>query len=184
MYIVRYLLLIYKYFWVETFGIKLVKFHSLLSHDGSTTFPQRIRRSGNVQPRAAAVSGRRLATVPRKWKRSLRHQASDSPLRSGGPYHVTTQFCFYTVIKNYKLQSTSTRGFDVRVQLNISETWYVLNVTPSWYIAMWRHSGGAWYNGLFLTIASNVDCWTGVANHVARLRQAGDTEYFEHRIKN
>ena len=45
--------------------------------------------------------------------------------------------------------------------------------------ALWRHSCGAWHNCLFLTTASNVNCWADVANHVAQLWQAGDTEKFE-----
>ena len=49
-------------------------------------------------------------------------------------------------------------------------------------IALWRHDGGAWHDGLFLTTASNVDCWAYVANQVTRFRKADDTENFEHRI--
>ena len=33
-------------------------------HSGSTTVQRRIRRSGNVQPRAAAVSGRHPGSAP------------------------------------------------------------------------------------------------------------------------
>ena len=43
-------------------------------------------------------------------------------------------------------------------------------------IALWRHSGGAWHNGLYLITASKVNCWADVANHVAWLWQAGDTK--------
>ena len=46
-------------------------------------------------------------------------------------------------------------------------------------IAVWRNVGGAWHNALFLTTASNINCWAGVASHVVRLLQAGDTENFE-----
>ena len=51
-------------------------------------------------------------------------------------------------------------------------------------IALWRHSGGAWHNALFLTTASNDNCLPDVANHVVLLLQAGDTENFECRIKD
>ena len=36
----------------------------MTSHGGSATVPRRIRRSGNVRPRAAAASGRRLRSAP------------------------------------------------------------------------------------------------------------------------
>ena len=49
-------------------------------------------------------------------------------------------------------------------------------------MALWRHSGGAWHNGLILMTASNVNSWADVANHVTRMRQAGDKENFECRI--
>ena len=49
-------------------------------------------------------------------------------------------------------------------------------------IILWHHSDGAWHNGLFLTTASNVNCWTNVANHVPWLWQAGDTENFKHQL--
>ena len=46
--------------------------------------------------------------------------------------------------------------------------------------ALWRHGGGAWHHGLFLTTTSN--CWADVANHETQLWQAGDTENFQRRI--
>ena len=49
-------------------------------------------------------------------------------------------------------------------------------------MALRRHGGGAWRNGLILTTASNGNSWADVANHVTRLWQAGDTENFERRI--
>ena len=50
-------------------------------------------------------------------------------------------------------------------------------------IVLWRHYCGAWHNALLLTTtASNVNCWADVANHVARLWQAGDTENFKRQI--
>ena len=49
-------------------------------------------------------------------------------------------------------------------------------------IALWRHVAGAWHNAFSLTTASNSNCFTDVANHVARLWQAGDTENFERRV--
>ena len=39
--------------------------------------------------------------------------------------------------------------------------------------ALWRHSGGAWREGLFLTTDSNVICWADVANHVNHLYASG-----------
>ena len=35
-----------------------------------------------------------------------------------------------------------------------------------------------WHNDLFLTTASNVNCWADFANHVTRLQQVGDAENF------
>ena len=49
-------------------------------------------------------------------------------------------------------------------------------------IALWRYGICAWHNVLFLTTASNVNCWADVANHVTRLWQAGDTDNFKHWI--
>ena len=49
-------------------------------------------------------------------------------------------------------------------------------------MTLWRHSCGAWHNGLILTTAGNANSWADVANHVTRLWQAGDTENFERRI--
>ena len=46
-------------------------------------------------------------------------------------------------------------------------------------MALWCHGGGAWHNGLFLTTAYNINCQADIANHVAPLLQAGDTENFE-----
>ena len=43
-------------------------------------------------------------------------------------------------------------------------------------------AAGLTYNCLFLTTASNVNCWADVVNHVTRLWQAGDMEHFERRI--
>ena len=62
MYIVRLLYLDVS----MAFETKVVKFNFLLktSLGGSAMLPRRIHRSGNVQPRAAAVSGRRLGSVP------------------------------------------------------------------------------------------------------------------------
>ena len=51
-------------------------------------------------------------------------------------------------------------------------------------MALWRHSGGAWYDDLFLTAASYVKCWADVAKHMSRLWQAGDAEHFERRISS
>ena len=45
-------------------------------------------------------------------------------------------------------------------------------------IALWRHGGGAWHNNLFLTTASNVDCWADVTNQVTRLWKAGECGKF------
>ena len=45
--------------------------------------------------------------------------------------------------------------------------------------ALWRRGGGAWYNVLLRTTASNVNCWADVSNHVTRLWQAGDTDNVE-----
>ena len=51
--------------------------------------------------------------------------------------------------------------------LKISETRNVLNVTSTWYnIVKSYHGGGAWHNALFLTKASNVNCWADGANNV------------------
>ena len=43
----------------------------------------------------------------------------------------------------------------------------------------WRHGGGGWHNGLFLTKASNVNPLAGVANHVAWPWETGDMANFE-----
>ena len=48
--------------------------------------------------------------------------------------------------------------------------------------ALWCHDSGAWHNGLFLTTASNVNCWADIVNHLTQLWRAGDTEYFERQI--
>ena len=49
-------------------------------------------------------------------------------------------------------------------------------------MALWRHSGGAWHNGLILTTASNANRLADVANHVTWMWQADDTANFERRI--
>ena len=49
-------------------------------------------------------------------------------------------------------------------------------------MALWRHDGGAWHNGLILTTPSNTNSWAGVANYMTWLWQAGDMENFERRI--
>ena len=49
-------------------------------------------------------------------------------------------------------------------------------------MALWRHGGGAWHNGLILLTASNGNSWAEIANHVTQLWQAGDRENFEDRI--
>ena len=53
-----------------------------------------------------------------------------------------------------------------------------------WYhgIALWHHSNGAWPNGLFLMTASDINCWTDIANCVARLWQAGEFRMPDHRL--
>ena len=58
--------------WLKPFESKGVKFHFLLktSHGGSATLPRRIRCSGNVQPLAAAVSGRRPESAPQPFRAS------------------------------------------------------------------------------------------------------------------
>ena len=43
-------------------------------------------------------------------------------------------------------------------------------------MALWRHGGGDWHNGLILTTASIGNSWVDVAKHVIWLWQAGDTE--------
>ena len=43
-------------------------------------------------------------------------------------------------------------------------------------IALWRRVGDRRHNVLFITKASNNNCWVDAANHVARLWQAGDRE--------
>ena len=60
----------------------------------------------------------------------------------------------------------------------ISETRNVLNVTSSWYGIVTY----AWHNDLILTTANNANSWADVANHVFRLWQAVDTENFGRRI--
>ena len=47
-------------------------------------------------------------------------------------------------------------------------------------MALWRHGGGAWHNGLILMTASNANSWADIANHVTWLWPADDTENFEH----
>ena len=49
-------------------------------------------------------------------------------------------------------------------------------------MALWNHGSGAWHNDLFLTTASNVNCWGIVAKHVTQMWQADDTENFKRRI--
>ena len=65
--------------WLKTFETEGVKLHFLLktSHGGSATLSRRIRRSGNVQPRAAAFSGRRPGRRPGSAPQPLR--ASGNP---------------------------------------------------------------------------------------------------------
>ena len=45
-------------------------------------------------------------------------------------------------------------------------------------MALWRHGGGAWHNGLIVATASNANSWAHIANHVTQLWQAGDLENF------
>ena len=45
-------------------------------------------------------------------------------------------------------------------------------------MALWRHSSGAWHNGLNLMTASNANWLADIANHVTRLWQVGDMENF------
>ena len=49
-------------------------------------------------------------------------------------------------------------------------------------MALWRHGGGAWHNGLILTTVSNGNSWADVANHVTQLWQAGDMDNSERLI--
>ena len=57
-------------------------------HGGSATVPRRIRHGGNVQPRAAAVSGRRPGSAPQPLRASGNVPLSSSPLRPGRNYAV------------------------------------------------------------------------------------------------
>ena len=44
-------------------------------------------------------------------------------------------------------------------------------------MVLWRRGGGAWHYDLFITAASNVNCWADLSNHVTILL-SGDTENF------
>ena len=49
-------------------------------------------------------------------------------------------------------------------------------------MALWRHGGGPWHNGLIITATSNANSRADVATHGTWLWQAGDMEDFERRI--
>ena len=48
--------------------------------------------------------------------------------------------------------------------------------------ALWRHGGGAWHNGLFLTTAISVTVGADIANQMTSLWQTSDTENLEWRV--
>ena len=103
--------------------------------------------------------------------------------RSGGPYHVITQFYFYPVMSKIKKFNPY---LPVNLTLKVSNSRFRKPVMFwRWHhhgVALWRQGRGAGHNCLLLTRASNVNCSADVANHVTRLWQAGDTENFERRI--
>ena len=99
--------------------------------------------------------------------------------RSGGPYHVTT---VSFVSRDVKTRKCNQYLPVVLTSLIVSITRFQ-NSVMFWMwrhcgTAFWRHGCGVWHNGLFLTTASNVNCWADVANHVTQLWQVGDMENF------
>ena len=128
---------------LKTFETKGVKFHFLLktSHGGSVTLPRRIHRSGNVQPRAAAASGRRPGSAPQ-------------PLRASGNVPLKVTFllrrsghrraerilwfqCFHIVCFHYGGVGRYGGGCPRRIRRNGSRGHFT--VSPSGAVAVWRH---------------------------------------------
>ena len=102
---------------------------------------------------------------------------------------------WWTVSRNYTVLFLSRDVKNTKFNQYLPVLWASLNGWDSRFrkfvmfwmwrdhdMALWRHGGGTWHNGLILTTASNGNSWADVANHVTRLWQAGETEYFERRI--
>ena len=106
--------------------------------------------------------------------------------RSGGPYHVTTQFYLYPVMSKIQNSINIYPWIWRRLTCPMPNSRF-RNPVMFWRwrrhgVALWRHGRGTWHNCLLLATASNVNCWADFANHVTCLWQAGDTENFERRI--
>ena len=68
----------------------------MTSHGGSATVPRRIRRSGNVRPRAAAASGRRLRSAPQPLRASGNVPLSRVTLYTAGHLHTAVPHCSHS----------------------------------------------------------------------------------------
>ena len=108
------------------------------------------------------------------WPRSLPHTMTQR--KSRGPYRVTTQFYFFPWCQNCKCNQYLPGNLASIIVSNSGfQTLVMFWMWRHHGIALWCHGDGAWHNALFLTTASNINCWTDVANRVAWLWWVGES---------